>query len=45
MAPQAEPQVKNEPMKLEKKGPLADLLKQLSSLWYGIVAQGPLLSF
>ena len=45
MAPQAEPRVKNEPMKLAKKGQLADLLKQLSSLWYGIVAQGPLLSF
>ncbi len=45
MAPQTEPQAKNEPMKLEKKGPLADLLKQLSSLWYGIVAQGPWVSF
>jgi predicted protein tyrosine phosphatase len=45
MAQQAEPQVKNEPMQLEKKGPLADLLKQLSSLWYGIVDQGPWVSF
>src|SRR5688500_10893952 len=44
MAQQAEPQVKNEPMELEKKGPLADLLKQLSSLWYGIVDQGPWVS-
>jgi len=42
---QAEPQVKNEPMELEKKGPLADLLKQLSSPWYGIVDQGPWVSF
>ena len=41
----AEPQVKNEPMELEKKGSLADLLKQLSSLWYGIVDQGPWVSF
>jgi len=45
MTQQAEPQVKNEPMELEKKGPLADLLKQLSSLWYGIVDQGPWVSF
>jgi predicted protein tyrosine phosphatase len=45
MAQQAEPQVKNEPMELEKKGTLADLLKQLSSLWYGIVDQGPWVSF
>ena len=41
----AEPQVKNEPMELEKKGSLADLLKQLSSLWYGIVDQKPWISF
>lgn len=45
MAQQAEPQVKNEPMELEKKGALADLLKQLSSLWYGIVDQRPWVSF
>jgi predicted protein tyrosine phosphatase len=45
MAQQAEPQIKNEPMELEKKGTLADLLKQLSSLWYGIVDQGPWVSF
>jgi len=45
MAQQAEPQVKNEPIELEKKGTLADLLKQLSSLWYGIVDQGPWVSF
>jgi predicted protein tyrosine phosphatase len=45
MTQQAEPQVKNEPMELEKKGVLADLLKQLSSLWYGIVDQGLWVSF
>lgn len=45
MTQQAEPQVKNEPMELEKKGTLADLLKQLSSLWYGIVDQGLWVSF
>ncbi|MDQ3003798.1 MAG: dual specificity protein phosphatase family protein [Chloroflexota bacterium] len=45
MTQPAEPQVKNEPMELEKKGTLADLLKQLSSLWYGIVDQGFWVSF
>ena len=45
MTQRAEPQVKNEPMELEKKGTLADLLKQLSSLWYGIVDQGLWVSF
>jgi predicted protein tyrosine phosphatase len=45
MTQQAKPQVKNEPMELEKKGTLADLLKQLSSLWYGIADQGPWVSF
>ena len=45
MAQQAEPQVNNEPMELEKKGTLPDLFKQLSSLWYGIVDQGPWVSF
>ena len=45
MAQQAEPQIKNEPMELEKKGTLADLLKQLSSLWYGLVDQGFWVSF
>ncbi|MGZ9167041.1 MAG: hypothetical protein ACXW4U_17865 [Anaerolineales bacterium] len=42
---QAEPQVKNEPMESEKNGPPADLLKQLSSLWHGIVDQRPWVSF
>ena len=45
MTQPAEQQAKNEPMELEKKGTLADLLKQLSSLWYGIVHQGPWVSF
>ena len=45
MTQQAEPQIKNEPMELEKKGTLADLLKQLSSLWYGLAEQGLWVSF
>ena len=45
MTQPSEQQAKNEPMELEKKGTLADLLKQLSSLWYGIVHQGPWVSF
>ena len=45
MTKPAEPQFKNEPMELEKKGALADLLKQLSSLWYGLVDQGLWVSF
>ena len=45
MTQPAEQQAKNEPMELEKKGTLADLLKQLSSLWYGIVDHGPWVSF
>src|SRR5215207_1710892 len=45
MTQPTEQQIKNEPMELEKKGTLADLLKQLSSLWYGLVDQGFWVSF